>query len=296
MAVYSKHGEMLTAVYDKHGNPLRHAYNKYGDVIFNAEPSWIDEVTVEKLRNSATGTNYYFVKIPQTRTDGSKQYPFVYTPVGTGICTESALEVAERNNFHLVMNAGVGEVLGNGRYRIDGLTIEDSQVILNTPSAVHSTNPQAARPLTINGGGLLSYTEYNADAYDLVADGIVSCISGFMPIVVNGTVMTDWIDLWGSWKSADAQRQVIGQFTNGDYAVVTAEGRNFDNSTGMTVNQTAELCVSLGLKFAYLCDGGGSAETVIDGEQLNVIYEGTKGRKVPSFIVFNGADHFGDVH
>jgi hypothetical protein len=246
---------------------------------------WLSEITIQKTRDTSTGTNYYFVRIPQTRPSGRKQYPFVICPNGATSATQSAIDICRNAGYYAVINAGVFNTSSNA---IDGITIENKKIILNTPTSVHPTNPQAARPLTINSNGILSYTEYNADASVLVSDGVVSCISGFMPIVVDGIKKSDWINLWNNWASKDAQRQIIGQFENGDYAVVTIEGRGFDESTGMTVYQAADLCISLGLDFAYLLDGGGSTETVIGGEQLNTIYEGITGRKVPSFIVFTG--------
>lgn len=286
MTVYSLSGVTLADVYSANGSVLDYAYDVNGNIVHG---SWFSEVTVNKYRYESTGTNYYLVRIPQTRPNGQKQYPYVLCPVGTSSATQSALDVADSGEYYAVMNAGVFNTSTNA---IDGITIEDSTVILNTPTAVHPTNPQGARPLTIDSDGELSYAEYNSDADDLVADGVVSCISGFMPIVVDGVAKTDWINLWSTWATQDAQRQVIGQYANGDYAVVTCEGRDFDDSTGMTVLQVADLCISLGIEFAYMLDGGGSTETVIGGEQLNVIYEGSTGRKVPSFIVFNGTDKF----
>lgn len=286
MSVYDVNGTELSAVYNINGSSLNDAYDISGDIAFN---SWYSEITVVKQRYISA--NYYFIHIPQTRSNGQKQYPFVYCPDGTSSATETALDVARSTGLFAVINAGVFNTTSRA---IDGVTIQNSSVILNTPSAVHPTNPQAARLLTINSSGLLSYAEYDSDGYSLVSSGIVSCISGFMPIVVNGIVKTDWINLWSTgWSEQDAQRQVIGQFSNGDYAIVTSEGRNFDDSSGLTVYEIADLCISLGLEYAYLLDCGGSVETVIDGEQLNVIYEGSTGRKVPSFIFFNGTDEFG---
>lgn len=285
MSVYDIQGDVLSSVYNIDGVSLDNAYGLSGNAIFN---SWYSEITIQKQKYLSA--NYYLIRIPQTRSNGQKQYPFVVCPDGTSSATQSALDLAKESNYYMVINAGVFNTSTNA---IDGITIEDSKVVLNTPTAVHSTNPQAARPLTINSGGYMSYTEYDSDGYELVSDGIVSCVSGFMPLVVNGEAKTDWINLWSSgWSEQDAQRQVIGQFENGDYAIVTSEGRNFDSSTGLTVFQTADLCISFGIKFAYLLDCGGSTETVIDGKQLNVIYEGTTGRKVPSFIVFNGTNQF----
>ena len=47
------------------------------------------------------------------------------------------------------------------------------------------------------------------------------------------------------------------------------------------------LALSKKVRFAYSLDGGGSAETVVDRTQINTIYEGTYGRKVPTLIYFD---------
>lgn len=289
MAIFNLSGASINAAYNVSGAATGNAFDINGAIVFPDSVPWGDEITITTARESATNSLYYFVRIPQIRSDGSRQYPFVVCPDGTGAATKSALSYALATSYYAVINGGVFHPSTD---KIDGITIVNSTVILNTPTTEHS-NPVPARPLTIDNTGVLSYTEYNADGYTLVLNGVVSCISGFMPIVVNGVAMTDWINLWGSgWYNSDAQRQIIGQFYNGDYAIVTVEGRNYANSPGISVHQAASLCISLGINFAYLLDGGGSTETVIENTQLNTIYEGSAGRKVPSFIVFNGTDSF----
>jgi len=54
----------------------------------------------------------------------------------------------------------------------------------------------------------------------------------------------------------------------------------------MTYDQLADLLIAKGVKFAYSLDGGGSAETVIGNRQINPIFEGVSGRKVPTVIYF----------
>lgn len=53
-----------------------------------------------------------------------------------------------------------------------------------------------------------------------------------------------------------------------------------------------DICVKHGLEFAYLLDGGNSVETVVGSKHINSIYEGNLGRKVPTFIIFNGTNIF----
>ena len=113
-----------------------------------------------------------------------------------------------------------------------------------------------------------------------------------MPIIIDYDIVpsSEWNNV--AHYVDNAQRQIIGQFNNGDYAILTTEGRGFANSDGWTVSEAQDICVKHGLKFAYLLDGGGSTETVVGSKHINSIYEGTSGRKVPSFIIFNGTNIF----
>ena len=153
------------------------------------------------------------------------------------------------------------------------------------------THPQC-KPLTIDNQGNLGYAEYNADADTLVSSGVVSAVTGFMPIIVDYKPVpsTEWNRV--SHYTENTQRQIIGQFGNGDYAIITCEGRGYDNSDGWTLAEAQTICQKHGLKFAYNLDGGGSTETMLGYKPINTIYEGTTGRKVQTFIVFNGKNVF----
>jgi exopolysaccharide biosynthesis protein len=192
-------------------------------------------------------------------------------------------------DFYFGMNGGYFDYSQNQTYKPYGITIENSQIIREDAS-YFATN----YTLTIDDEGSLGYANTMASgvtAQDVLEDGSVSALCGLVPLVVNGSasgVESTW------WTSTDrSQRQIIGQYANGDYCVITCEGRNFDNSQGFTVTEAQNLCLSMGLEFAMAVDGGGSTETVIGDEQLNVIYEGATGRIVPTYIVFNGTDAFG---
>jgi hypothetical protein len=122
-------------------------------------------------------------------------------------------------------------------------------------------------------------------------NGIVSALCGFLPIIVN------YEDVESVTTNSDthAPRQIIGQWGNGDYAIITCEGRDFHNSDGWTLDEAKNICRKHGLKFAYNLDGGGSTETMLGLKHINTIYEGATGRKVPTFIVFNGTDKFSKI-
>lgn len=227
--------------------------------------------------DSVGDANYTVIRVFKNRTDGTKQYPFVYCPNGLNAATESTLSMNKRKNYPLAINAGAFNVstqIPSGIVIQDGVLIQDRSGSGNV--------------LIIDANGNLSVDDDTSGA-DLVSAGIVSAISGIgrNPIINNYEIPSD-----GTWLTDNAQRQIIGQFGNGDYAVITCEGRNYDHSDGWTIAEAQRVCQELGLKFAFNLDGGGSTETVLGKKQINTIYEGTYGRIVPTYIVFNGTDSF----
>lgn len=288
MAIYTINSDSLLSAYDVGGQTLLSAYDIEGVLVYNPEPSWEDEITVQKLRDTSASTNYYFIRIPQIRTDGTKQYPFVRVPYDkytSNYGRTNALTIAREEGWLLTINSGLG--MGPS-LPIDGIAIQNGVLIHDSPAEYHI----GSCPLTIDENGILGYTETDPDGETLVADGYVSVIMGFYPIVVNHQNVSEISVQHSTGWSTHAQRQIIGQFDNGDYAILTCEGRSYDSSTGWSMAEAQAVCQQLNLKFAYNLDGGGSTETVIGTEQINTIYEGTSGRIVPSFIVFNGTDTY----
>lgn len=242
----------------------------------NTLTGFISNTDVDYAYDAETGVNYTVIRVYRDKIDGSKQFPFVYHA-----SRKSTYELVMEHGFFLAINAGVFNTTTGAA---DGIVIQNGAVVKDGESTTH---PQCL-PLTIDADGNLSYASYNASAEELVANGIVSAVTGFMPIIIDYQEYTQ-----SNWNSVshyteNAQRQIIGQFGNGDYAIVTCEGRNYQNSDGWTIAEAQSICKKIGLKFAYNLDGGGSTETMLGYKHLNSIYDGTTGRRVPTFIVFTG--------
>lgn len=250
-------------------------------IILNEEDAFSTNMVLDYEFDAATNANYTVMRVYQTKKDGTKQYPFVRVPSEK----TTALDLANAEEWNLTINAG----LTYTNIPIDGIAIENGILIHDSPTEYHI----GAMPLTIDGGGTLGYTSANPDGSTLIQQGIVSAILGFCPIIVDYTPVDPPTVQNVSHFTQNAQRQIIGQFGNGDYAIITCEGRSYDHSDGWTIAEAQTICQKVGLKFAYNLDGGGSTETVLGKKQINTIYEGTTGRKVPSFIVFNGKTTFG---
>lgn len=242
---------------------------------------FLHNIHVDEYHDDTTDTQYQVIRVYKNKLDGKQQYPFVIAPNGDGPCTESTQTMSNRYGFKLAINSGIFD-MSTGKP--DGIVIQNGAIIQDKPSATHS----GCRPLTIDKNGDLSYEEADVSAAQMILDGVESSVCGFMPIIVNYEKFPR--SKWNSVNHYDAaaQRQIIGQYGNGDYCIITSEGRDFDSSVGWTIAQVQDICVHLGLKFAYNLDGGGSTETMIMHRQSNMIYEGTTGRSVPCFIVFTG--------
>ena len=241
---------------------------------------FLKNVSIQQAYDEASATHYTALRIFKERLDGQLQYPFVYAPNAAGAASLSPKDLALLENWPLVINAGLFN-MDTGCP--DGLLIQNGTVIQEGPSATIG----GCKPLTIGFQGDLGYAAADAASSDL--SGIVSAVCGFMPIITDHMAVAeeDWNDV--DSYTEKAQRQIIGQYENGDYAVLTCEGRGFGASEGWTIGEAQEICRKLGLKFAYNLDGGGSTGTIVDKKQLNTVYEGTTGRKVPTFILFNGS-------
>lgn len=251
---------------------------KIGD-LYNSFP---DNMQLDYRFDEATNANYTVIRIFKTKLDGRKQYPFVYVPNGSGAATQSTLQMNIEKNYDVAINGGVftmstGKPLG---------------VIVQNGILIQQGSPnERIFPLVIDRDGNLGYAQPDASGTALIANGAISVLSGWAPIIIDYDDASKVIS--GAYHdTSNAQRQILGQFGNGDYAIITCEGRSYDHSDGWTIDEAISICKEIGLKFAYNLDGGGSTETVIGKKQVNTIYEGTYGRIVPTYIVFNGKDAF----
>lgn len=230
-------------------------------------------------------TNYTMFRIFKKKIDGTSQHAFMRILPNTPE-RKTAYELATSEGWNFVINGGGWE----------GPTIENS-IVKNDGAPYYQVG---GTMLTIDQNGDFGFkTDVQAgDGATLVQQGIASAFFSFFPIIVNYEnydYPTDIPDTFGNHNWEIAQKQIIGQFENGDYFVLTSEARGFVNSVGFTVPQVQALCKSLGLKFAYQLDGGASAQTMLGNKRVNhCIYDNNGGteRVLPGFIVFNGTDTF----
>ena len=224
-----------------------------------------------------TSTKYYIVKI--SKTDGYT--PKVYSPTGANKGAYTSLEVAKQTNSLICINAGLFNPK-KGTYEPEGIIIENGNVIQNTQAVFYPDS----MPLTINVDGDLWYAKNTIDADALIKEGISSAVCGFMPIIIdyNEVPEEQWTKV--HHYTNPHQRQIIGQLGNGDYMIITCEGRGYADSVGWTIHDAQRICKMYNLKFAYNLDGGTSTELVVNGIQINSCYERDVERFSSTFIIF----------
>lgn len=259
------------------------------------------DISLAYKRDENNGCFYSIIIIPQTRMDGTRQYPFVKWPNYPNGGNKSAWEFNrdEDYKYYVVINGGTFRNPWGPGVTLSGLptgTVIENGVVLSRGTESSDTEwvRNNSMVLTINDDGELGYASFLTSADVLVSNGVVSAVTGFIPIVTNFQNADDVIEDEMPYmeRADDGQRQVLGQFGNGDYAIITSAGRGDQGGNWFTVRQMQTLCKNLGLKEAFMLDGGGSTETVLGHKQINTIYDNEYGRVMPTFIVFNGTDEF----
>lgn len=241
------------------------------------------EVTVD------TYTGCKIVTIPATLSDGTNIEPKVTLTASTlgGSDMKSALEYATDNKMAVVMNAGLFNTstkVPKGQTIINGTSITNSPMTDDMGTAI---SDEECYPLCIGSSGKLSapYTR-SVDTSTMIADGVKYAVTGWCTLIENGAAKYSDFNTVEIVHKNSYSRQVIGQYEDGDYFILTTTSADKSGMTYAAINEIL-LALSKKVRFAYSLDGGGSAETVVDRSQINTIYEGTYGRKVPTLIYFD---------
>jgi len=259
--------------------------------------------------------------------------PYVFMPTGAGSDNSSDFTnttgmmntYGEENDIVVAINAGIFYNAGTAtqycfNYKEpDGVVICDGVVMKSTESIDHTE----CDILVIDAQGNVGWTDYDVDA-DALAAGeayyyniygqevtqtedtrIVSAVTGFVPILINSSVVYDAADtsLYGYHNfvghyTQAAARQIFGVKADGSYGILTNTTKNDsgDTTAGWTLETAALAAKAEGFVFAYNFDGGGSTETVIGDDSsgtytVNTICPQPKGtRPLPTYIVFTASN------
>lgn len=135
--------------------------------------------------------------------------------------------------------------------------------------------------LGIKDNGDLKLYSPTYTAQQIIDDGCTEAFMGFVPLVMDYKVV-DWADEavpFGSYLNK--QRQIIGQWENGDYFILTVL------ESGLTYKQTKALLMKLNVPYGYALDNGSSTQTMFHHERLTPVYRHETGRRIPTILIFN---------
>lgn len=237
-------------------------------------------LTVQYLYDDASETAYYLTRVFKKKIDGTYQYPFIRNLGVDGRLSMYDLAVAE--GWLICVNVANGS--GAAYIVENGILVETRETAPVSPV------------MAIDSNGDLSFIEAEDITLNAVPSGMVSIAGGWWPIIEDYEPVTEYDENYTAepdFANQHAQRQIFGQFGNGDYAIITSEGRDYDGSVGFTFDDARRVCVKHHIKNAMMLDGGGSTQTVIGKKNLNIVYENATGRPIRVALVFNGTDSFG---
>lgn len=251
----------------------------------NNVSTYTKHVNIEK-KNYNNICDYFFITIKKDISKTEHIVPRLVFSGGPDFKNSCSLFDYMKNGEHLFgVNAGL---FNTKTLEPECVVVKDGKVILDRLETYVHVNPNDGEEkrhtmynLGIDVNGNLKTFEPHYTAQQLVEFGIVDAFMGFAPLMVDGVPFEKIDELVPFGAYLNKQRQVIGQFDNGDYFVVTVL------EPGLTFKQTRELLTSLNIKNAYALDNGSSTQTMVLTERLTPVYRDITGRRVPTLLIFN---------
>ncbi len=215
--------------------------------------------------------------------------PYVYAPTFRGNFAQNINNIRigeEGKNILVIANAGVFE----GESSPVGAVIQNGNVI-----QTKAKKDSSSRTLVMDEGGNVGYTGEavtgNVVTYTDAITGktvegrkIVSAVTGFTPIVINGKVATKFKKKVANYADYRA-RTVFCVRKNNAYTIITNTGEG--ENGGWDFGDMAAVALRRDCQFAFDLDGGGStalAWRTLLSQNFNIY--ATTIRKTPTYIVF----------
>ena len=240
-----------------------------------------NDVTVLHKRNAVVGTSYKTVIVNKTKFDGSATKVRVEG-------TSPKNQLGDTNNSNVPRFAASHDYLhtiNGGIYLVatgeaDGITIVDGKILKSTGVEQFAEEQYVL--------GITKYGEFktylNETAENILADGCIYALTGFVPLVQNGEAVQSEVLAVCPHYSIRHPRQIIGTLKDGNFFTFCCDGRT-DSENGMTLQECIDtLLADLDIEFAFNLDGGGSTQTIVGKKQINRVIDG---RAVPNVIVFD---------
>lgn len=219
-------------------------------------------ITYETHRHT-NGTKYYITHIPYTNNLGLRNelvQGFANDDYGN-YDGETVRNFANRKNSPFAMNIALWDTDNHTPY---GPIVQDGQV--ETPSYSNSFSP-----IGIDADGMVTVYANGTTGADMIADGVKYGCCAYDELIHNNVVVYDTSA--PAWTTTLYQHQIFAQLDNGDYVILTCDGKNYeDQEKGLTYEMLSNILMNkyYNIRTAYACDGGGSVSTVVNHEFINV--------------------------
>lgn len=211
----------------------------------------------------SNGTKYYITHIPYTNKLGLRNELVQGFPSDDygNFAGETVRNFANRKNAPFAMNIGLWDNTNHTPY---GPVIQNG--VEETPSYSNSFSP-----IGIDDDGMVTVYSNGTTASQMISAGIKYGCCAYDELIHNNVVVYDTTD--EAWTTTLYQHQIFAQLTNGDYVILTCDGKDYeDQDVGMTYEMLANVLMAKynNIRTAYACDGGGSVSTVVNHEFINV--------------------------
>ena len=245
-------------------------------------------VSYKEEYDEDSNCKYILTKITKYTEDNKRIFPRVRTTGKDYKSSTSLKDFMKKDEILFAINAGI---FNTKTKKPECVLIKNKKVLVDQSETYEHSNPidggdkrEELFILGINERGNLKIYDPTCTGQDMIDDDCVDAVMGFVPLIINHKKATqvDEICPYGSYDKHP--RQVIGQYDNHDYFVLTVL------EPGMTFEELRNLLHKLNVKIAYNLDGGSSTQTVFHKTSLTPAYKEETGRKIPTVITFEIID------
>lgn len=242
----------------------------YGELLPNFGDNYIEEITITEGR--IHNTNYRYATVPLNDNDGNL-IELSVNEVEEGTLTP--LQYADANFTTLTTNAGLA--------RLDSTEHWKQGAIISNGVALHNdlcdVTPQPyMRYIGFKADrSVVDFPAIGTTTDIMLAQGVVNAFLVFNKSIDNGVItIPEGLD-----EDDTSPRMDIGVKLDGTLIILASDGRTVNN-VGLTMQESAELLLSLGCVNAWRCDGGGSTSMTYKGskQNLNIDGDGTIDRTI----------------
>lgn len=225
-------------------------------------PTWCDSLlTVSNLFDPISATNYHLTEINTSNAN-------LQMALAGKIEGETGTEFAKRMDCCVAFNASMG--ISNpppGERHPVGIQIIDGNIV-QALSTIRYT-------LGIKDNNELVNYELNETAANIVSDGANYALTAFTPLIKNHQpVSAAILSSVGNYSRTTDPRQAIAQYDNGNIVVFSCGGRSY-GGVGMSAADVIRILSALDVKFAFMLDGGGSVTTMVNGQRITPLIDGS---------------------